>query len=241
MLDLSIIIPCYNEADSLPRLFRACSQALQEEHGMEVVFVDNGSTDNSADVFEAFLSQNTAFLGRVVRVPVNRGYGYGIMQGVRSAVGRTIAWTHADLQTDPKDVVSALRRFEEQLRRGSIVVKGRRVGRKLFDALFTAGMSVVTSLMLLMVLNDINAQPKLFPRSLLSYLASAPDDFSLDVYLLFVARRHNLQICEYPVKMRPRVFGQAKGGGTLRGKLKLTSRTLKFLIKLRREISRGVR
>lgn len=240
-MDLSIVIPCYNESESLPQLFSACAAALPEDVATEVIFVDNGSTDDSAPRLAALAGTAEFSFARVVTVPENRGYGHGIMTGVRAASGEIIAWTHADLQTDPADVVAAYRAHREALRDGRAIVKGRRTGRGLFDAFFTAGMSVVASVMLGSSLSDINAQPKMFNRALLEHLSAAPDDFSLDVYLLYVARRAGLDVLEHPVVFADRQHGEAKGGGSLGGKAKLIKRTLAFLGQLRQEIKEGRR
>jgi hypothetical protein len=77
-------------------------------------------------------------------------------------------------------------------------------------------------------LQDVNAQPKLFSRDLLPLLSGAPDDFSLDLFVLWRARREGWSIITYDVDFAARRFGEAKGGGgpSLRGKLRLARRTL---------------
>lgn len=240
-LDLSIVIPCYNESESLPQLFSACAAAIPEDLSVEVVFVDNGSTDDSAPRLAALAATDEFSFARIVTVPENRGYGHGIMAGVFAATGEVIAWTHADLQTDPADVIAAYHRYRDRLHAQEVVVKGRRIGRSALDAFFTAGMSALASTMLGCALSDINAQPKMFHRGMLEKLGAAPEDFSLDVYLLFVARREGLKILEHPVVFGDRQHGEAKGGGSLTGKWKLTKRTMAFLGQLRREIKEGRR
>ncbi len=233
-MDLSIVIPCYNEAANLPRLFEVVSRSVPSNLAMEVVFVDNGSTDASARVFAELLPRYS--FARSVTVPLNKGYGYGILTGLRSTTGRVVGWTHADLQTDPTDVVGGYRAFQNQLSAGRTVLKGRRVERPLVDRLFTRGMSIIASLALGARFYDINAQPKLFPRALLDEMGEAPNDFSLDLYLLWLARCHGYNLVEYPVVFGKRIMGEAKGGGSLRLKWKLTRRTLTFIRVLRRNI-----
>jgi glycosyltransferase involved in cell wall biosynthesis len=201
---------------------------------MEVIIVDNGSTDDSARVLMD-LAPRYPF-ARVVTVPVNVGYGHGILSGLQESTGETVGWTHADLQTDPADVVGGYRTFSELLRGGRTVLKGRRMQRPWLDRLFTAGMSVVASLALSGRFSDINAQPKLLPRALLPDLTSAPTDFSLDLYLLWLAARKGCTVVEYPVEYGKRMHGDAKGGGSLRLKWKLTRRTFTFIGALRRRI-----
>jgi glycosyltransferase involved in cell wall biosynthesis len=232
--DLSVVIPCYNESANLPRLFEAVSRSIPADVAMEVIFVDNGSTDDSPRVLAELLPRHTFAVG--LRVPVNQGYGHGIMTGLQRATGRVVGWTHADLQTDPADVVDGYRAFRTELLKGRAVLKGRRVGRPLLDGLFTAGMSAIASVALAGRFSDVNAQPKLFPRALLDDMGSAPADFSLDLYLLWLAGRKGYAVVEHPVAFGRRTHGEAKGGASLRLKWKLTRRTLAFIRTLRRQI-----
>ena len=84
--------------------------------------------------------------------------------------------------------------------------------------------------------NDINAQPKIFSKSFIKYLNDYPYDFSLDLYLLIKAKIYNYKILKHEVVMKKRLHGEAKGGGTFFGKLKLIKRTLIYIIELRIKI-----
>ena len=67
-------------------------------------------------------------------------------------------------------------------------------------------------------------------------MGAAPGDFSLDLYLLWLARRQGYAIVEHPVLFGIRAHGEAKGGGSLRLKWKLTRRTFAFIRTLRQQI-----
>ena len=234
MTDLSLVIPCFNESANLARLVETVARCIPSDVSTEVVFVDNGSTDDSARVLDDLLPRHSFAVA--AHVPVNKGYGYGIMAGLRRTSGIVVGWTHADLQTDPQDVVSGYRAFARELRDGRVVLKGRRVNRPLVDRAFTAGMSLAASLALGQRFSDVNGQPKLFSRRLLAEMGAAPNDFSLDLYLLWLARREGYAVVEYPVAFGRRSAGEAKGGGSLRLKWKLTRRTMTFIQRLRRQI-----
>jgi glycosyltransferase involved in cell wall biosynthesis len=183
LINLSIVIPCYNESKSLPRLFLACLNACEGRNDIQFIFVNNGSQDETQIVLDQLLNQENYTFGKSVHVPINKGYGYGILQGLSLAQGEVLAWTHADLQTDPKDVIIAFDQFGTHLALGQMMVKGERNGRGLFDVFFTASMSVISSFLLGSKLWDVNAQPKMFHRSFMKHLDIAPHDFSLDLYL----------------------------------------------------------
>ena len=111
-MKLSIIIPCYNEAENIPLLIESINNVYKSD--TEIILVDNGSTDNTCDVLLKELeSINNASI-RLVRVENNIGYGHGIMAGVKEAKSQIIAWTHADLQTDVRDVYNGYEIFRNQ-------------------------------------------------------------------------------------------------------------------------------
>ena len=108
-MKLSIIVPCYNEAENIPLLLDAYANSVLRDD-VEVLLVNNGSTDNTAERLERIVS-NYPFL-KVVEVKVNQGYGFGILSGLREASGEFIGWTHGDMQTSPRDVLRALKIIE---------------------------------------------------------------------------------------------------------------------------------
>ena len=98
------------------------------------------------------------------------------------------------------------------------------------------GMSLITFLLFKKKLNDINAQPKIFKRSFLKFIENPPVDFSYDIYFLLIALKNNIKIIEFPVNWYDRNAGIAKGGGSFKLKIKLTLRTIKFMINLKKKL-----
>lgn len=238
MVELSVVVPCYNEAANLPRLIGRFREVLHDAPGIELVLVDNGSTDGSADVFRAELAKPENAFARIVTVPVNQGYGFGIVSGLRTARGRFLGWTHADLQTDPADIVRGFSELLGQADADRCILRGCRVGRNWFDAAFTGGMTLLASSALGVWLSDINAQPKIFPRAFFESLDDLPNDFSLDLYLLYRAKMANLRELRLPVHFGKRLAGEAKGGASLSGKVRLTKRTVAYIFELKRRLKR---
>jgi glycosyltransferase involved in cell wall biosynthesis len=232
---LSVVIPCYNEEKNLPHIMAKLSVLLRDKthEECEVILVDNGSTDNSAQVFVDLLKGIEENI-RVVKVDKNQGYGYGILYGLKQATGSFLAWTHADLQTDPADVFKALDIYLLAPKR-PVLVKGYRKNRKLSEAFFSWCMGLISSVFLKARLTEINAQPKLFHRDFYEAIVKdAPYDFSLDLYFLFKAKKQGL-IIDFPVFFLPRLYGEAKGGSgsSLKTRIKLIKRTLKYIGELR--------
>jgi glycosyltransferase involved in cell wall biosynthesis len=231
-MKLSLIIPCYNEAANLPLLLDRCAFLGTED--IEVILVDNGSTDHSAEVLQNLLPSHPHC--RSVRVPVNQGYGYGILSGLKAAQGDLLAWTHADMQTDPKDVLRGLELFKAH--GNSIYVKGKRIKRPLADVFFTIGMSVFETALLRTRLWDINAQPNMFSRAFFETWENPPHDFSLDLYVYFTARAKGLAVYRFPVEFGERAHGVSHWNVNWAAKMKFIRRTIDFSFELKRRLSK---
>ena len=225
----SLIIPCYNEAANLAPLLDRC-RVIGSRPGFEVILVDNGSTDDSKGVMQDLLPNYPGC--RSVRVEKNIGYGFGILSGLRAAHGEILGWTHADLQTDPQDMLRGIEIFEKE--GVNIYVKGRRYGRPIADILFTIGMSLFESILLKKRLWDINAQPNLFSRSFFESWLNPPYDFSLDLFAFYQARLQNIPVHRFPVKFGERLHGVSHWNINWAAKRKFIRRTIDFSLELKK-------
>jgi glycosyltransferase involved in cell wall biosynthesis len=233
-INVSIIVPCYNEAKNIPSLLNMFDKALTR-NDVELIIVNNGSTDGSQKIL-AQLSCQYPFL-KIVDVAVNQGYGFGVMSGLRSAKGDFLGWTHADLQTDPADVIKAYDLIQQQKIPELCYAKGDRKGRPIFDQFFTSGMSLFETLFMGKKLWDINAQPNIFHRSFFDkWQENAPDDFSLDLYVLFMAQHLKLNVQRFDVFFPERIHGTSSWNDGFSSKWKFIKRTVEFSVELKKEL-----
>lgn len=230
-MKLSIVIPCYNEEKNIPLILRRFNEVINR-NDIEVILVNNGSTDASEKVLEEFLPRYS--FARTILVPINKGYGYGILQGLNVCKGEYIGWTHADMQTDPKDVIKALDIIENSKENKNIFVKGNRKNRPPFDQFFTSGMSMFETIYLGKKLYDINAQPNIFPRTFFDTWEDPPYDFSFDLYALYLAQVQKLQLIRFNVLFPVRIHGSSSWNTGLGSKWKFIKRTIDFSIKLKK-------
>ena len=225
----SLIIPCYNEAANLKLLLERCKE-LAVRPGVEVILVDNGSTDGTAEALLNLLPQYPGC--RSIRVEKNQGYGFGIVSGLKAAKGKILGWTHADMQTDPQDALHGLDLFKKH--GDDIFVKGRRYGRPFMDIIFTVGMSVFETLLLARPMWDINAQPTMFSSSFFEAWVTPPDDFSLDLYVYYQAQYLGFKVHRFPVRFGERAHGISHWNINWASKLKFIRRTVDFSLKLKK-------
>lgn len=232
-MKLSIVIPCYNEEKNIPLILSKFNEVIKTDD-IEVILVDNGSTDNTKIVLNNLMPKYK--FATVVNVVKNQGYGFGITSGLLQATGQYIGYTHADLQTDPKDVIKALEIIERQSAPMNSYIKGNRRGRPFFDQLFTWGMSFFETVLLGKKLWDINAQPNIFPRSFFETLKDIPKDFSLDLFFLYMAQKKGLNLIRFDVLFPERVHGESNWNTGIASKWKFIKRTINFSLKLKKEL-----
>lgn len=232
---LSLVIPCYNESANLPLLVERVHQAFRSfpPEKFELILVENGSKDDSFHSMQA-LAKLHAFI-RVHRIEKNQGYGHGVFQGLLQAKQDLVAYTHADLQCDPGDVLNAYRQFLQHLSDGGhYLIRGKRQGRPLSAWLFSRFFEVIGLLLLSRWIYEINAQPKLFHRKLLAQLLEPPVDFTFDLYLLLEARRMGWKSASVPVLFPDRKHGVSNWAGSFRSKLRTVLTYIRFMLRYRR-------
>lgn len=201
---VSIVVPAFNEAARIGDSIRKIDQFLQKIHlPVEVIIVDDGSTDNTADVV---LRSQPAGL-RLIRNGENHGKGYSVRQGVRAAKGVYVLFTDADLSAPIEEMDKLLRVATDE---GADVVIGSRFidrtyiekhqsrFRELGGILF----SLMVRLLLGLRIQDTQCGFKLFhrERSRPIFEKLTTSGFGFDPELLFLSRRNGLCIREVPVR-----------------------------------------
>src|SRR5688572_1431362 len=109
---ISIVIPLFNEADNILPLYQHLRAAMEDGgRTWEVIFVDDGSTDNTFQVLQNLHRQDDRV--RVVQLRRNFGQTAALAAGFDAARGKTIVSLDGDLQNDPQDIVRLLQKLEE--------------------------------------------------------------------------------------------------------------------------------
>ena len=204
-IELSIIIPAYNEAKRIKRsIERVVAYLRSQPCTWELWIVDDGSRDNTAElVVEAIDSISEA---QLISYQPNRGKGFAVRSGVLAARGQYAAFLDADLSTPPEEIGAAL----NYLREGDDMVIGSRallssqIVRKppLYRRLATAMFNQIKyALIGLRQFSDTQCGFKAYRRSLVRplYERSIVDRFMFDVEILYLAQLKHLKVREMPV------------------------------------------
>jgi dolichol-phosphate mannosyltransferase len=201
----TLVLPCYNEADSLARALASCDSLRTNltDWDLEVVFVNDGSTDSTADLL-AEETSDRAWM-RVITHPVNRGYGAALRSGFDAARGVVVGYSDADNQFDLLEFADALPLMES-----ADLVAGFRVYR--FDPLARLVVSWcynrLVSILFRVPVRDVDCSFKLMRRDKLDRLVLMCDDFFIDTEIVARARKWNWRISEVGVRHYPRTAGQ---------------------------------
>ncbi len=196
---LSIIVPAYNEQSRLPGTIRRIQQYLSSTEWVfhEILIVDDGSTDKTAEVAESFIQANSNV--RVLRNPGNRGKGYSVRHGMSEARGEWRLFTDADLSAPIEEIEklwAAMQRDGSQVAIGSRALDRSLIGvhqpgmRENAGRLFNSVMRAVVGLQIA----DTQCGFKLFQgaAALEIFPRQTQDRFGFDVEILFIAKKHRL-------------------------------------------------
>ncbi|HDQ99826.1 MAG TPA: glycosyltransferase family 2 protein [candidate division WOR-3 bacterium] len=196
-VELSYIVPAYNEAENLEPLLAEIAEKTPP--GFEVVLVDDGSTDGTREVVARLLEKHPFLVScRHVR---NLGKTAAIVTGLAAARGSIISVFDADLQFDPDDVI----RQADKVREGFDLVTGEKRGQ--YDKRFVSAVyNRLARLVFGLRVRDINAL-KTFRREVLEGVHLRKDWHR---YIVPLAAARGFSVTEIPVLLRPRLHGTPK-------------------------------
>jgi glycosyltransferase involved in cell wall biosynthesis len=216
-MNVTLIIPALNEAECIGPLLAELPDGLAQQ----VIVVDNGSADDTAGAARR--------AGALVVGEPRRGYGYACAAGVAAAQGDTLAFMDGDGSFIPSELQGLLAPIHNGA--ADLVLGTRMRGGMLAGAMPThqrIGNQLVARLMLLLYgieLTDLGPF-RAIRRDMLESLQMRERTYGWPVEMIVKAARRHARIVEVPVSYRPRLAGQSKVGGTVRGTLLATYRIL---------------
>src|SRR5215212_4425222 len=225
-MNLSLVIPVYNEEENLPLLYDSLHQALNPlKSTWEAIFVDDGSRDGSFDVLRTFVEQDPEHI-RVLSFRRNFGQTAAIAAGLDHACGEIIVLLDADMQNDPADIPMLLAKLDE----GYDLVSGWRKDRK--DNRLTRTLPSNLANGLISWTTGVHLHD--YGCTLKAYRRDALEGFRLygemHRFIPVFAHAVGAKITELPVHHHARKFGKANYGLERTIKIILDLFTVKFLL-----------
>jgi len=226
MIDLSVVIPIRNEAESLDALYRELTEALEHwGRPYEVLVIDDGSTDQSFAILTRLQAADHRW--RIIRFRRNFGQTAAFSAGFAHARGRLIVTSDGDLQNDPRDIP----RMIETLERGDRdIVCGWRKDRK--DAFLSRLVPSMIANRLIswatgVRLHDYGCSLKVFRAEVVKPLKLYGE---MHRFIPAIASEQGVTIAEVEVNHRARRFGRSKYGISRTVRVILDLLTVKFLL-----------
>ena len=201
---ISVVIPVYNEEKNLVQLQEELTQALASLGDYEIIYVDDGSKDNSFEVLSKIKSCNTNI--KVIQFARHFGQTEAMQAGIDYSSGEVIVFLDADLQNDPRDIPKLLSKIQE----GFAVASGWRKKRK--DPFFTRRLpsyiaNMVISKMSKVKLHDFGCSLKAYRREAITQVRLYSE---MHRFIPIYVARQGVPITEVEVSHRRRVAGDSK-------------------------------
>jgi len=204
-MKLSIIIPMYNEQESLDSLFLELSDLFGQEAKTEIIFINDGSSDNTLNILESKIKNYPSW--SIINLYRNYGKSVALQAGFDNSKGEIIATMDADLQDNPKEI----HRLIKELDNGYDVVSGWKKNRKdplekkIASKIFNFFVRVFSGLKI----HDSNCGIKVFKREVTEMLTLYGGRHR---YIPLLAHQKKFLISEVVVDHREREFGISKYG-----------------------------
>ncbi len=222
---ISIVIPVYNEVESLNPLYEALKPVLDDMgQPVEVICVNDGSSDGTADALDEIAEKDSRFT--IIHLRRNFGQTAAMAAGFDQARGEAVVAMDADLQNDPSDIPMLVDKLEE----GYDVVSGWRkdrkdpwLTRKLPSQIANGIISYVTGVRL----HDYGCSLKAYRAQVLKDVRLYGD---MHRFIPALAKWAGARVTEMPVKHHPREYGKTKYGLSRTLRVLLDLATVKFLM-----------
>jgi len=203
--NISLVIPVYNEGESLPVLFEEVMAALEKlREPFEIIFIDDGSTDNSGAILRGFAEEDGRI--KVATFVKNCGQSAAFAAGFQIAQGQVVVTMDADLQNDPRDIPLLLDKIEPY-----DLVCGWRANRQ--DPWLKRSSSRIANRIRNWLsdenINDVGCSLKAFRRECLQ---SFPYFNGMHRFFPTLVKMGGYSVVEVKVNHRPRRYGETKYG-----------------------------
>jgi glycosyltransferase involved in cell wall biosynthesis len=228
-VEISAVMPAFNEEANLEQSVGRMADALQAcARGFEIIVVDDGSQDGTAAVLERLKAAHPNL--RVIRHPLNRGYGAALRSGFAAARFSWIFLMDADNQFDPSEVERLLARAA-----GADIVAGYRKHRRdpVLRRLNAWAFFTMVRLLFGGLVRDVNCAFKLMRRDLIERMALHSEGALINTEILVLARQLGARVVEVPVEHYPRKAGK-QTGANIRVVIRAFAELLAFRAEMRK-------
>ena len=204
-VDLSIIVPIFNEEESINILFLEIKENIDKNYKWELIFINDGSTDSSREVILKLCHSNPNIL--FFDSNINKGKSEALHKGFQECSGEIVITLDADLQDDPKEIINFIKKIKE----GNDLVSGWKKNRKdpISKTIPSKIYNSVLRFLFKIKLNDYNCGFKAYKKDVVKTLNLYG---GLHRFIPVLAKQNGFIISEIVVNHRERKYGESKYG-----------------------------
>ncbi len=207
VMDISVLIPVYNEANTIQEIIRRV-QAV--EIANEIIVVDDGSTDGTKEILQNLDSQQQI---QILYHEFNQGKGSAIRTGIQHTHGDVVIIQDADLEYDPREYETLLKPIRENL--ADVVFGSRFLGAPRRPTMFwhmvaNKMLTLLTNLLYDTILTDMETGYKVFRREVMSGIPLRANRFDFEPEFTAKILKRKVRIFEVPISFNPRDYEEGK-------------------------------
>jgi glycosyltransferase involved in cell wall biosynthesis len=209
-MKLSVVIPVYNEKDTLEKIIDEVEAVNLEDIEKEIILVDDASTDGSTEILKKIEEENPEY--KVYYHLTNQGKGASLRDGFQLTTGDYVIVQDADLEYDPNDYAKLLRALEEE---NVDVVYGSRFSGNYKDMsnlhyVGNKSLTMLTNLLYGVMLTDMETCYKLLPGNFVRNLTIRSNRFNFEPEITAKILKSGMRIVEVPISYEGRTFEEGK-------------------------------
>ena len=207
-IDLSIVMPCYNEGKVLPITIPPLVKLLDKNKiNYELILVDNGSRDSTSNVIDSFIEEGYQI--KKVKIEINQGVGWGIICGLEHAKGKYVGYMSPDGQIIAEDVIKTYNLIKGKNKGTIVKVKRCQRNDGIIRLLYSKCFNFIFFVLFGRITSDVNGQPKIMHRADLSLIKPRYKDAFIDSEGMIKANYLKMNILEIPVMFYKRAGGKS--------------------------------
>jgi glycosyltransferase involved in cell wall biosynthesis len=207
-LRVSVVIPCYNEKDTIEQVVHSVKAVNQAS---EIIVVDDGSTDGTRDILSRAFADDP--LVRVILHERNQGKGAAVRTGFAAATGDVFLIQDADLEYDPRDYASLLRPIEEGRSKvvyGSRFLGGPRKTMFFWNMIANRSLTLFTNILYNTILSDMETGYKVFRAEVVRGMRLRSRRFEFEPEITAKVLKRGYRIYEVPISYNGREWHEGK-------------------------------
>ncbi|MAG47190.1 hypothetical protein CL617_01170 [archaeon] len=205
--DLSVVIPFYDEEKTVEPLTKVLVNEFKKNNiNYELILINNGSSDKTSEIVDNLAKKFKSI--KAVHVKVNKGYGWGILNGLKIAKGEYVGYMDGDLEIKPDGILNLYKKVKKT---SADVGKGirDRAESDFFKTIASRGYDLLFFFLFFKFIKQVNANPKIMKRDCYKKMNLNSKEWFIDSEIIIKALKNNYKVVNEIVSYTPRRAGES--------------------------------